>query len=67
MFKVGSWFVFKTGDSYWGRKPLQVKAITNKKDKVRTFRAIGGLMWIETRLIRPATDEEVRLNERIDN
>lgn len=66
MIKKGSWFVFKRGDGFWHRKPMQVKAITREKDRVRTFRAIDGQMWIDIDKIRLATKEEIALNERQD-
>lgn len=53
MFKVGDLFVLKEGG-----QALKIKAITNDRSKVRTFRAIKGMMWIPTSLIREATIEE---------
>ena len=53
MYKVGDLFVLKEGG-----QTLKIKAITNDRSKVRTFRAIKGTMWIPTSLIREATIEE---------
>ena len=53
MFKVGDLFVLKEGG-----QTLKIKAITNDRSKVRTFRDIKGMMWIPTSLIREATIEE---------
>ena len=53
MYKVGDLFVLKEGG-----QTLKIKAITNDRSKVRTFRAINGMMWIPTSLIREATIEE---------
>lgn len=53
MFKVGDLFVLKEGG-----QTLKIKAITNDRSKVRTFRAIKGTIWIPTSLIREATIEE---------
>ena len=53
MFKVGDLFVLKEGG-----QTLKIKAITNDRSKVRTFRAIKDMMWIPTSLIREATIEE---------
>lgn len=65
MLRVGSWFVFKTGDGIKA-VPLQVKAMTNNRKKVRTYRAIAGDMWIDVTKLRPATEEEIELKKRID-
>ena len=53
MFKEGDLFVLKEGG-----QALKIKAITNDRSKVRTFRAIKGMMWIPTSLIREAPIEE---------
>ena len=53
MFKVGDLFVLKEGE-----QALKIKAITNDRSKVRTFRAIKGMMWIPVTSIREATAEE---------
>ena len=65
MLRVGSWFVFKTGDGIKA-VPLQVKAVTNNRKKVRTYRAIADDMWIDVTKLRLATDEEIELKKRID-
>ena len=65
MLRVGSWFVFKTGDGIKA-VPLQVKAMTKNRKKVRTYRAIADVMWIDVSKLRIATDEEIELKKRID-
>ena len=65
MLRVGSWFVFKTGDGIKA-VPLQVKAMAKNRKKVRTYRAIAGDMWIDVSKLRIATDEEIELKKRID-
>ena len=65
MLRVGSWFVFKTGDGIKA-VPLQVKAMTKNRKKVRTYRAIAGDMWIDVSKLPIATDEEIELKKRID-
>lgn len=53
MYKIGDLFVLKDGG-----QALKVKSVTNDGTKVRTFRAIKGMMWIPVTMIRPATLEE---------
>ena len=65
MLRVGSWFVFKTGDGIKA-VPLQVKAMTNNRKRVRTYRVIAGDMWIDVSKLRIATDEEIELKKRVD-
>lgn len=66
MFKKNDKFVFKAGVSAWHTRILNVNAVNNKGDKVRTYRAIDGRIWIPTELIRPATKEEVKAGKRSD-
>ena len=53
MYKVGDLFVLKEGG-----QALKVKSVTNDGTKIRTFRAVKGMMWIPVTMIRPATAEE---------
>ena len=53
MYRVGDLFVMKEGG-----RALKVKAVTNDGGKVRTYRAIKGMMWIPVTSIREATAEE---------
>lgn len=53
MYKVGDLFVLKEGG-----QALKVKSVTNDVTKIRTFRAVKGMMWIPVAIIRPATAEE---------
>ena len=65
MLRVDSWFVFKTKDGIKA-VPLQVKAMTKNRKKVRTYRAIADDMWIDVSKLRIATDEEIELKKRVD-
>lgn len=53
MYKIGDLFVLKDGE-----QALKVKSVTKDGKKVRTFRAIKGMMWIPVTMTRPATAEE---------
>lgn len=53
MYKIGDLFVLNDGEQI-----LKVKNVTTDGKKVRTFRAIKGMMWIPVNSIRPATPEE---------
>lgn len=65
MFKLGNWFVFKSGSGIKA-VPMQVKVITKDGKRIRTYRAIDGEMWIDVNKLRLATKQEIKLQKRID-